>query len=77
MKNMIEIGTFCKTFREDVLHETLKEVCEDTETNFKTLSAFEHGRSKNIQHIFKYLQRCDKEQRKQFINQLFEIVGDL
>lgn len=72
-----QIGLFCKTFREVELNATLREVCEDTNTNIKTLSAFEHGKSNNIKHIFKYLKLCDADQREEFIKELFEVAGDL
>lgn len=75
--DMKEIGNFCKTFREEELCATLREVCEDTDTNVKTLSAFEHGRSNNIKHIFKYLKMCNEDQRETFIKTLFEVAGDL
>lgn len=72
-----KVGLYCKTFRERELKLTLREVSESTKVNLKTLSAFEHGRSKNIAHLFKYLSVCNEDQRTKFVNELFEVVGDL
>lgn len=78
MKNkistIVDIGTHCKTFRIEVLKKSLKEVSNGS--NIKTLSAFEHGRSKNIMHLFKYLESCsDIDDRIKFMKELCNIMG--
>lgn len=57
------IGEYCKHFRVNVLGLTLRVVCSKTDTNIKTLSAFEMGRSNNMEHIFKYVEVCNNEQK--------------
>lgn len=72
------IGSFCKDFRVNILQVTLNKISEETRTNIKTLSAFECGRSNNMEHVFKYVDYCDSVQKIVFTNGLSEIVrGDL
>lgn len=56
------LGSHMRTFRIDILDKTLKEV-QGSELGIKTLSAFEHGRSSNYEHIFKYINACDSEKQ--------------
>lgn len=63
MKRVQLIGEYCKHFRVNILGHTLRVVCTRTNTNIKTLSAFEMGRSNNMEHIFKYIDVCDEEQK--------------
>lgn len=62
MLNEYHLGKACRKFRIDVLRKTLKEV-QKSESGIKTLSAFEHGRSTNYEHIFKYINACDNERQ--------------
>lgn len=65
MKNVIE---FCKEFRIEVLNMTLQEIEDLTFIKAKTLSAFENGRSTNINHLNVYYGLCkDQKQRSEFI----------
>ena len=72
---VLNIGLFCRNFRVMVLHKKLREF--ETKTNIKTLSAFEHGRSTNMKHMFTYIDNCDtSEQRLFMIKELIDIVGE-
>ena len=74
MKHLIN---FCRDFRTEVLKLTLQEVENISFTPIKTLSAFENGRSTNINHLNLYYLLCkNKEQRKLFI-QGFDKAMDL
>ena len=56
------LGRMCRNFRLDVLNKTLREV-QTSEQGIKALSAFEHGKSSNYEHIFKYINACDNEKQ--------------
>lgn len=72
----IRLGEFCKDFRVNVLDLTLQEVAKDS--NFKTLSGFEHGRSKNFLHVIKYVDACKTdEQKSNFIKGVNKITQGL
>ena len=74
MKHLIN---FCRDFRTEVLKLTLQEVENISFTPVKTLSAFENGRSTNINHLYLYYLLCKtKEQRALFI-QGFDKAMDL
>lgn len=65
MKN---VTNFCRKFRIEVLKLTLQEVENISFTPVKTLSAFENGRSTNINHLNLYYLLCrNEEQRSLFI----------
>ena len=65
MKNVIN---FCREFRTEVLKLTLQEIENLTSIKVKTLSAFENGRSTNINHLNAYYGLCkNKAQRAEFI----------
>lgn len=65
MKHLIN---FCRDFRTEVLKLTLQEIENLTFVKVKTLSAFENGRSTNINHLNVYYGLCEnKQQRNQFI----------
>ena len=74
MKHLIN---FCRDFRTEVLKLTLQEIENLTFIKVKTLSAFENGRSTNINHLNLYYLLCKtKEQRALFI-QGFDKAMDL
>ena len=52
---------YCKDFRVNTLDKTLEDIHLITDVNIKTLSAFEHGRSNNINHLQHYIDACDSE----------------
>lgn len=63
------IQSHCKSFREDVLKITLKEMELKTGVRLATISAFENGNSNNINHLFNYVVSCETEhQLKEFHN---------
>lgn len=70
------IGKYCRDYRLTVLNKTLQEVAG--EDNIKTLSSFEHGRSKNLEHLLKYIKKCEtKEQKIEFLQGLIKTIdGD-
>lgn len=73
MKNVQE---FCRTFRTEYLKLTLQEIQDVYGIPFKALSAFENGRSTNIQHLNTYYLLCKtKADRQVFING-FDIAMD-
>lgn len=75
MERVKLVGEYCKNFRVYILCETLRFVCSKTDTNLKTLSAFEMGRSNNMEHIFKYVDCCRGSQKTKFLDGLSKIVG--
>ena len=70
------IGKYCRNYRLTVLNLTLQEVAG--KDNIKTLSSFEHGRSKNLEHLLKYIKKCETEEQKiEFLQGLLlTIEGD-
>ena len=51
----MKIGEFCGTFRTNEMGLLLRELAP---TQVKALSAFEHGRSTNLEHILNYFNNC-------------------
>lgn len=60
-----DVGRFCKVFRSEILKMTLEELSEKTGTKVTTLSSFENGRSTNYNHLSKYYD-CGNVDQKQF-----------
>lgn len=71
-----DVGKFCKVFRTEILKMTLEELSEKTGTKVTTLSSFENGRSRNIEHINSYLKFANKEQEEIFRESIPFKVGD-
>lgn len=71
-----DVGKFCKVFRNEVLKMTLKELSEKTGVKVTTLSSFENGRSRNLEHINLYLKFADEEQEKLFRENIPYKVGE-
>lgn len=71
-----DVGKFCKVFRTEILKMTLEELSEKTGTKVTTLSSFENGRSRNIEHINSYLKFANKEQEEIFRENIPFKVGD-
>lgn len=74
MANRI-LGNYCRTFRIETLGKTLKEVEQDD--YIKTLSAFEHGRSNNYEHVFKYINACDTEEQVQLFMKMITHIANI
>lgn len=67
------INEYCKRFRKEVLKKTLNKVSFETDVRISTISAFENGRSQNMNHLAIYIKACDSEQQKEvFFNGLIE-----
>lgn len=64
-KNFMTINGICRLFREQVLQITLQEMSNKTGVNLKTISAFENGRSKNIEHLQLYIKCCSDSVEEQ------------
>ena len=65
MKN---VQNFCREFRTEYLKLTLQEIQDKYGIPYKALSAFENGRSTNIQHLYTYYLLCNtQEERSDFI----------
>lgn len=59
---------FCKQFRELNLSITLSEMQKQTGVKISTISAFENGRSNNLNHLYLYINCCKTEgQEKVFL----------
>lgn len=71
-----EVGNFCKFFRKNILNMTLKEFSEKTEIKVSTISAFENGRSNNLEHLNNYLKLSNPEQEQFFRNNIPYKVGE-
>lgn len=63
-----------RKFRMEVLNKTLQDVQGSSE-GIKTLSAFEHGRSTNFNHIFKYINACDNEEQIDLLIETIQFVA--
>lgn len=71
-----DIGTFCKYFRSEVLNLTLQEMSELVNVKYTTLSSFENGRSTNYNHLIKYYE-CGNDEEKQFFRENLPLEGDI
>lgn len=71
-----DVGKFCKVFRNEILKMTLEEISEKTGVKVATLSSFENGRSRNLEHINLYLSFTNEEQEKIFRENIPYKVGE-
>lgn len=70
---MKHVGEYCKQFRLNELNMTLKDIA--TDGNIKTISSFEHGKSTNMKHLFKYVDNCqDYKQKLNFFIGLIDVL---
>lgn len=65
-----------RDFRMNVLNKTLQDV-QGSNEGIKTLSAFEHGRSTNFNHIFKYINACDNEEQIDVLIERLIFIAEL
>ena len=66
---MKHLTAFCKDFRINYLKITLQEIQDQYDIPYKALSAFENGRSTNVNHLNTYYLLCKtKEDRKVFLD---------
>lgn len=75
MEYMKFVGEYCKVYRAITLNMTLKRMSELTDINMKTISAFENGRSTNMEHFIQYSQLGNDNQREQFLKGFNNILG--
>lgn len=75
MKQMRMISEHCRYYRTATLHMTLQRMADLTEVKMSTISAFENGRSTNMQHFLSYACMGNDIQRKQFMDGFNEILG--
>ena len=68
------IGKFCKYFRSEVLNLTLTEMSDKVNVKNSTLSSFENGRSTNYNHVIKYY-NCGDDEQKTFFREYFPFKG--
>lgn len=71
-----DVGKFCKVFRNEILKMTLEELSEKTGVKVTTLSSFENGRSRNLEHINSYLKFANEDQEKIFRENIPYKVGE-
>ena len=65
---MKHVQAFCKDFRTNYLNITLQKIQDNHGIPFKALSAFENGRSTNINHLKTYYLLCKTQvDRNEFI----------
>jgi hypothetical protein len=67
------VGEYCKNFRINELNLTLVDFSFFTNTNFKTIWAFENGRSNNIKYLFYYYVIAYGFKRDIFVKGLFDL----
>lgn len=73
---MDSIHYLCKKFRERVLQKTLQNLSEQSGIKLSTISAFENGRSNNLNHLAIYYNACDDDiQRITFMKNLQNTLG--
>ena len=73
----MKIHEYCKQFREVELQKTLQELQAKTGVKLKTISAFENGRSTNINHINIYTVSCEtQEQKELFLKGLINAISE-
>lgn len=60
-----KISKFCKYYRIEILNLTLEQMSEKVGVKKTTLSSFENGRSTNYNHLIKYYE-CGNDDQKQF-----------
>lgn len=66
------IQSHCKSFRENVLKITLKEMELKTGVKLGTISAFENGNSNYINHLFNYVVSCETESQ---LNEFHNVIS--
>ena len=70
------LGRYMRDFRLNVLNKTLQDVQGSSE-GIKTLSAFEHGRSTNFNHIFKYINACNTEEQIDLLLDILRYISEV
>lgn len=71
---MLEIQKFCGTFRKRTLQKTLRDIELEQGVNIKTISAFENGRSNNIEHLTIYVKACDTQVQRIYFTESIQSI---
>ena len=71
---MLEIQKFCGTFRKRTLRKTLRDIELEQGVNIKTISAFENGRSNNIEHLAIYVKACDNQVQRIYFTESIQSI---
>ena len=76
VNNMLnkELGLMCKYFRKNALHLTLKQFSKLNNKPVSSISAFENGRSTNINFLQLYLVSCETQQEREIFLRLIRMV---
>ena len=74
---MKHVQAFCKDFRINYLNITLQAIQDNYGIPFKALSAFENGRSTNINHLNTYYLLCKTQADRNKFIQGFDKAMDL
>lgn len=67
------VGEYCKQYRINDLNLNLIDFAYFNEINFKSVWAFENGRSTNLKYLFYYYNVAYGFKRDKFIKGLFEL----
>lgn len=70
------VGSFCKKFRVNYLRMSMTDFAKETGLNIQNVNAFEAGRANNIKYIFYYYNQSDKQLKRVFKNNLFNIIEE-
>lgn len=76
VNNMLnkELGLMCKYFRKNVLHLTLKQFSKLNNKPVSSISAFENGRSTNINFLQFYLVSCETQLQRNIFFRLLRLL---
>lgn len=69
-----DLGLMCKYFRKNVLHLTLKQFSKLNNKPVPSISAFENGRSTNINFLQLYLVSCETQKEKETFIRLMRMI---
>lgn len=69
-----EIGAYCREFRKHNLGLSQVEFSRITNLNVKSVWAFEYGKANNIKYLIYYYQLANKEGRKIFSENIFDLI---
>lgn len=69
-----KVTNFCKSFREEILEISLTDFCKKTNTNYKTMWAFENNISENLKNVIYYYELSNVEQKEIFKRGLWECL---
>ena len=68
------LGLMCKYFRKNILHLTLKQFSKLNSKPVSSISAFENGRSTNINFLQMYLVSCETQLQRNIFFRLLRLL---